>query len=197
MKRTDELQEFVNSSGEVPAGVQSELDRTEKTISAELKRSSQRFFFAFIGLSFVGYFCSLSVCSQYSIALTNFSLSVASVLHQLPDPWCPIVCGIVFSILPVVSLFVFLDRFQRRRLIVQYWWLPVLTTLFSCLLMALLPQSMQHSGMHVSHHGLRHLHGDFVWLMWWTLSAMSIPLAFSVLARFRVSSSMRRNVENL
>jgi hypothetical protein len=184
-----DLEEFVGSSGDLPDGVQIELKQTERKISAELVRSDRLFFVAFFVLTIVGYFCSLLVCSQYSVAFTTLSVNVASVLHQLPDPWCPIVCGIVFSILPTAGLFVFLDRFQRRRLVIRFWWLPVLTTFASCLLMSQLPASMQHQGMHSSHHGLRHLHGDLAWLAWWMISAISIPLIFSVTAKLRAYRS--------
>jgi hypothetical protein len=196
MKNKGDLEEFVGSSGDLPDGVRVELQQTEKKISADLLRSNKFFFAAFFSLTILGYFCSLSVCSQYSVAFTTLSVNVASILHQLPDPWCPIVCGIVFSILPTAGLFLFLDRFQRRRLVIRFWWLPVLTTFASCVLMSQLPVSLQHQGMHSSHHGLRHLHGDFEWLAWWMISAISIPVIFSLTAKFRASHSSQQNAEN-
>lgn len=183
MKDKGDLEEFVSASGDLPEGVQAELQQTEKKISADLVRSKKFFFVSFFALTVAGYFCSLSVCSQYSIAFTSLSVNVASVLHQLPDPWCPIVCGLVFSFLPTGGLYVFLDRFQRRRMILRFWWLPVLTTLFSCLLMSQLPAAMQHQGMHASHHGLRHLQGDLAWLAWWMTSAIGVPLIFLLAAK--------------
>lgn len=190
MSESNDLKDFETSTGDLPANVQSDLESTEKAISDELKRSRGRFFISFSLLSVIGYFCSLSVCSQNSIALTQLSLNVAAHLHQLPDPWCPIVCGIVFSILPILFLFIWLDRFQLRRLIVQFWWLPVLTTLLSCLLMSVLPAAFQHDGMHASHNGIRNTHGDVIWLMWWTLSAMAIPLVIAGLGKIKMSSSL-------
>ncbi|MEN9810630.1 MAG: hypothetical protein RLZZ488_2197 [Pseudomonadota bacterium] len=186
MKHSDELKEFEGAAGEIPAVVGERMQKTESRISAELNRSRKRFFLSFVLLSVLGYFSSLSVCSQYSFGLTGFSQSVAAVLHRLPDPLCPIVCGVVFSIVPVIFLFSFLDRFQRRRLIVRYWWLPVLSTLVSCLLMYFLPQSLQHEGMH---HGMRAIHGDIGWLIWWTLSAVAIPFLFAWTAKAKIVNS--------
>lgn len=190
-----EFEEFQGLSGQLPEAIDKQLDETEKVISDDLNRSRKRFFSAFLLFSGLGYFCSLSVCSQNSIALTALSVDVAALLHQLPDPLCPIVCGVVFSIVPVVLLFLLLDRFQLRRLIVQYWWLPVVTTFVSCLLMSILPAAFQHQGMHHGHIGLRHTHGDYVWMFWWTLAAVVIPLLFTALAKQRMKSFLRPNAE--
>lgn len=189
MRHTDELKEFEGAAGDIPAEVGERMQKTESRISAELNRSRKSFFLSFALLSVLGYFSSLSVCSQYSFGLTGFSQSVAAALHKLPDPLCPIVCGIVFSIVPVIFLFVFLDRFQRRRLIVRYWWLPVLSTLASCLLMYYLPQNLQHEGMHHGQVGVRGAHGDIGWLIWWTLSAVAIPFLFAWAAKAKIVNS--------
>ncbi|NBO39303.1 hypothetical protein EBU99_12055 [bacterium] len=179
MKKADELKEFESAEGVLPAAIEAELQQTEKRITNELNDSRKRFFASYCIFSIVGYFCSLSLCSQNSVALTSFSVSFAALLHQLPDPLCPIVCGFVFAILPVGCLFLFLDRFQRRHLTVRFWWLPVATTIASCLLMSIVPESLRHEGMHTSHMALRQTHGDLIWLFWWTLSAVSIPLIFA------------------
>lgn len=193
MSSSDDLREFESAAGQVPPSVDNRLQQTGMQISAELKRSRKRFFAAFFGLSIVGYFVSLSVCSQYSVGLTRFSVSVATLLHQLPDPLCPVVCGVVFSAVPAVFLFVFLDRFQRRRMIVQYFWLPVVLTIVSCLIMYFLPQRFQHEGMlHSEHSGLRNIADDLSWLSWWMVSAVSVPLLFAWLAKLRTGPSRQR-----
>lgn len=188
MKNEPEFAEFENAKGELPPLVQKELKKTEQNISAELQRSQRRFFISFFFFSVFGYFLSLSVCSQNSIALTRFSIDVAARLHKLPDPLCPIVCGSVFALIPVSALFFFLDRFQRRRLIVLYWWLPVLMSLLTCLLMSFLPSAFQHTGMHVhtDHTSLRNTHGDVVWLLWWSAAAVAVPLGVAGLARIKM-----------
>ncbi|MEN9528699.1 MAG: hypothetical protein RI932_572 [Pseudomonadota bacterium] len=162
-------------TGEVPENVQGNMKVVERKISGELLHSRKRFFAAYAILSVVGYLFSLSLCSQNSIALTTFSLDTAALLHRLPDPLCPIVCGLFFTLVPALCLLVFLDRFQMRRLVRELWWLPVLTALLTCLLMVFLPGAFQHQGMHVHHEGVRHTQGDALWLFWWTLAAISIP----------------------
>ena len=183
---SEELREFTSTSGELPLSVEARLAKTSSSISGQLERSRRRFLFSYVLFSALGYFLSLSLCSQNSIALTKFSINVASILHQLPDPLCPIVCGVFFSVLPMLSVFLFLDRFQRRRMLVAYWWLPALTTLLSCLVMSLLPESLQHDGMHMNHAGMRNTRSDVVWLIWWTIAAVTIPALFALLAKRRL-----------
>jgi hypothetical protein len=185
-----DLSDFETVSGELPQSVVEQMTHTSEKIAKELTLSRQRFVFSFLFFSVLGYFASLSLCSQNAIGLTRFSLSVAAILHSLPDPLCPVVCGLAFSFLPLVSLFLFLDRFQLRRLIVRLWWLPVLTTLISCLLMIVLPPTFQHEGMHLMHErqahlehqlanqgatGVRDTRTDAGWLMWWASSAVALP----------------------
>lgn len=166
-----------------------ELSVVSAGIRHQLEKSRRRFFLVYGIASIAGYFLSLLVCSQNSIALTSFSLSIAAYLHQLPDPWCPLVCGWVFSSIPFFCLPVALDRFQWRRLVSQFWWLPLLTALGFCLLMILLPSYLQHEGMHSGHEGhlgIRTTHTDALWLTWWMLASISIPAIVAIWARFRV-----------
>jgi hypothetical protein len=175
---------FNELSGEVPEHVRGRMKAVQQKINVELVRSRKRFFLAYCFLSLLGYSFSLSLCSQNSVALTAFSLDTAAFLHRLPDPWCPIVCGFFFTLVPVLCLLVFLDRFQMRRLVHEYWWLPVLTALLTCVLMTVLPGALQHEGMHAHHEGVRHTQDDALWLFWWTLAAISMPaLAALVLQR--------------
>lgn len=182
---------FSQLSDELPDVAQRSMMGVEQRISGELSRSRKRFFALYILLSVVGYIFSLSLCSQNSVALTKFSLDTAAILHQLPDPWCPMVCGWFFSLLPVISLFIFLDRFQVRRLLRELWWLPAATALVSCFLMAFLPSTFQHEGMHHSHQGIRNTRGDFVWMMWWIVAAVSIPALVALVGRWHLSGKGR------
>ncbi|MBM3382876.1 MAG: hypothetical protein FJY29_10585 [Betaproteobacteria bacterium] len=181
------FQTFNTLNGEVPDDVQGSMKIVEKKIAVELVRSRKRFFAAYAFLSVLGYLFSLSLCSQNSIALTAFSLDTAALLHRLPDPLCPVVCGLFFTFVPALCLLFFLDRFQMRRLVREFWWLPVLTALLTCLLMVFLPGAYQHAGMHAHHQGVRHTQGDALWLLWWTLAAISLPAlgAFVLNRRFQ------------
>lgn len=182
---------FSQLSDKLPDAAERSMKDVERRISGELSRSRERFFALYIVLSVVGYIFSLSLCSQNSVALTKFSLDTAAILHKLPDPWCPMVCGWFFSLLPVASLFVFLDRFQVRRLLRELWWLPAATALVSCLLMTFLPGAFRHEGMHPSYEGIRHTRGDFVWMAWWIIAAVSIPALVALVGRWRLSGEGR------
>ncbi|MEN9824912.1 MAG: hypothetical protein RI953_657, partial [Pseudomonadota bacterium] len=59
-------------------------------------------------------------------------------------------------------------------------------TLLSCLVMSLLPESLQHDGMHMNHTGVRDTRSDVVWLMWWTIAAVAIPALFALVAKSRL-----------
>lgn len=166
---------FNEISGEIPDTVQGRIKVVQQKINVKLVRSRKRFFLAYAFFSVLGYLFSLSLCSQNSIALTAFSLDTAAFLHRLPDPWCPIVCGFFFTLVPALCLLLFLDRFQIRRLVREFWWLPILTALFTCVLMIFLPGTFQHEGMHSHHEGVRQTQGDALWLFWWTVAAISIP----------------------
>ncbi|MEY4065118.1 MAG: hypothetical protein RIR26_1326 [Pseudomonadota bacterium] len=187
------LSEFNTLHHEISAEQGRELSLVGEGIKQQLEQSRRRFFLVYGIASVVGYFLSLSVCSQNSIALTSFSVDIASSLHQLPDPWCPLVCGWVFSLIPSACLLLSLDRFQRRRLVSQFWWLPPLTTIGFCVLMTLLPSYLQHEGMHVHHVGMRTTHTDILWLMWWLLASVSIPAVASAWARSRIRAVARLN----
>lgn len=188
--RRDDLSEaiadFSALPSDVPDGAGAKLMRVGDEISIELRRSRRRFLFVYVLLSLAGYVASLSLCSQNAIMLRVFPIDVAVYLHTLPDPWCPVTCGLFFSALPVLFLILFLDRFQLRRVARQLWWLPIATVLFACLTMSLLPEALQHEGMGHVHGHLRDTRGDVVWMFWWTLAAISNPVIFIICDRIFV-----------
>jgi hypothetical protein len=179
---SDSLDDFTSLSGDVPESAGQKLMGVGQKISGELRRSRRRFLSVYVIFSLFGYFASLSLCSQNAFMFRVFPVDIAVVLHKLPDPWCPITCGLFFSALPILFLVLFLDRFQLRRVLRELWWLPVATVVFACGLMTVLPENLQHEGMtHAFHEGLRNTRGDMKWLVWWTLAAVANPL-FLILA---------------
>lgn len=181
------LLEYRQLSGDLPSAASQKIAAVKAKISDDLNRSRKGFVTAFLLSSLVGYFFSLSLCSQNSVAFTTLSINTAAFLHGLPDPLCPILCGVVFSLLPVLCLFVALDRFQVRRLLCEMFWLPSATTFLACVLMMVLPAAFQHDGMHLTHEGVRHTAGDLVWLVWWTFGALSIPALMGWMGRRRIT----------
>lgn len=181
------LNDFVALSGDVPESAGRKLMRVGQEISSELRRSRRRFFFMYIIFSAIGYVASLSLCSQNAFMFRVFPVDIAVFLHKLPDPWCPITCGLFFSALPVLFLVLFLDRFQLRRMLRDLWWLPILTVIFVCGVMTLLPDQWQHEGMsHTVHGELRDTRGDVQWLIWWMLAAAANPVILIAVDRFIV-----------
>lgn len=179
------LNDFVALSGDVPESAGRKLMRVGQEISSELRRSRRRFFFMYMIFSAIGYVASLSLCSQNAFMFRVFPVDIAVFLHKLPDPWCPITCGLFFSALPVLFLVLFLDRFQLRRMLRDVWWLPILTVIFVCGVMTLLPDQWQHEGMNHTVHGeLRDTRGDVQWLIWWTLAAAANPVILIAVDRF-------------
>jgi hypothetical protein len=189
------LDDFSALSGEMPAEEAQDLMRIGQKISGELRRSRRRFLFMYALFSLIGYLASLSLCSQNSFMIRVFPLDIAVFLHQLPDPWCPLTCGLFFSALPISFLVFFLDRFQLRRTLRELWWLPIVTVVFACGLMTVLPESFQHEGMtHASHNELRDTRGDLAWLVWWSLAAVANPVfvifADRMFAKLKVKRSL-------
>jgi hypothetical protein len=183
---SDAVDDFASLSSEVPASAGEKLMRVSDEISAELRRSRRRFFFVYVFFSLAGYVASLSLCSQNAFMLRVFPIDFAVYLHTLPDPWCPVTCGLFFSALPILFLVLFLDRFQLRRVARELWWLPIATVLLACLIMTILPETLQHEGMsHVQGH-LRDTRGDVVWMLWWTLAAIINPVFFILCDRILV-----------
>lgn len=186
------LDDFTSHAGDVPESASQKLMGVRHKISDELRLSRRRFVFVYIMFSLVGYIASLSLCSQNAFMFRFFSVDIAILLHQLPDPWCPITCGLFFSAPPVLFIVMFLDRFQLKRVLHELWWLPIVTVLIACALMTLLPENLQHEGMtHVAHGHLRDTRGDVQWLVWWTFAAVLNPvvliLANHLKARLRKS----------
>jgi hypothetical protein len=155
------------------------LGATRHQIAAELARSQRNFIWVFLLLSFLGFVGSLALCAQNSFGLTGFSNEFAMLLHTLPDPWCPIICGVVFAGPSVALYAVALDRFQWRRLTHTLWWLPICTTAVACVVMLVAPETLQHEGMRIDHgggHALRDRSAQLGWMAFWFVGALVPPL---------------------
>jgi hypothetical protein len=149
-----------------------------KAITKDLVRSPLEMAALYTGLSIVGYVASLAVCAQNSFGLGSLSRRVADILHQLPDPWCPIVCGSVFALVPFVISSVVLNRFQQRYLMTRMWWFFASIPIAAAGLMLLLPHSLQHARMNaaLSPSQVRpDLLSDGAWMAIWVATAVLLP----------------------
>ncbi|RZA26863.1 MAG: hypothetical protein EOP10_02145 [Proteobacteria bacterium] len=143
-------------SGSVPVHIANDLVSSKLRLSAIYS----------IG-SLVGYGLSLAICAQCAIGLTPLSWKMASYLHSIPDPWCPILCGAVFGISPTLMSALYLSRFQHRFLIFRMGWLPALIPILGAFSLFLVGDS--HS---------------WQWKALWLISAIATPYlgeAFSAL----------------
>lgn len=116
------LLEFLSDAGDPFASP----SRVPPFIEKELVVSRKRLFFVYFLGSILGYTLSLAICAQYGLGLSSLSWKLAQYLHSIPDPWCPIVCGVVFGISPTLVSTLYLSRFQHRFLIFRMGWLPAL-----------------------------------------------------------------------
>lgn len=87
--------------------------------------------------SVLGYLASLMICAQCSVGFTALSWKTAAMLHDIPDPWCPLVCGMVFGIFPFLCSSLWISRFQHRYLLFRMTWVPIVVPLLANLVMTL------------------------------------------------------------
>ncbi len=149
------------------AGVSTEIqfrlenDSKLKTIIRnDLVRSPKQLATVYLLFSCIGYFVSLFICAQNSVGFGALSHSVAMHIHGMPDPWCSIFCGSLFTGIPFAISALFLSRFQHRYLIFKMWWFFIAVPVVATLFMLVLPNS--------SHHNAN-------WLLHWAMSALFMP----------------------
>lgn len=157
---------------------QTTASQWKKKIHRDLVKSPQQMATFYLGISVVGYLSSLVICAQNTIGLSWFSHSVANGLHQIPDPWCPILCGSVFTGVPFVLSLFFLNRFQHRYLIFKMWWFFAAIPLAATGIMLLLPHGLQHARLDASlvpSVSRPEVLSDGAWMALWAASAILLP----------------------
>lgn len=162
-----DLNEFLN--GDVKAEV---AHSPPSVIANDLVTSRLKLSFVYILGAVIGYIASLVICAQCGVGLSPFSWKIAQFIHSIPDPWCPILCGVVFGISPTLVSSVYMSRFQHRFLIFQIGWLPAIVPIIGTII--LLATGDSHS---------------WEWRSIWFGSAVFTPylveLAFAVMLRQR------------
>jgi hypothetical protein len=141
-------------------------------IRGDLVASAPRLAGAYLGLATLGYVCSLALCAQNSVGVLPFSHAVAARMHVIPWPWCPVVCGALFSLVPTVFAAAFFTRFQRRYLLRRMWWLLALVPLAASVTMWFVGERDPSEFLRGA------LHGDFSpmrWMLMWTVGALVTP----------------------
>ena len=127
---------------------------------------------AYVAASAAGYLCSLALCAQNSVGILPFSHSVAARMHIIPWPWCPVVCGAIFSLVPTLLAGLFFSRYQRRYLLRRLWWLIALLPIVASGMVIALGQKDPAQWIHGA------VAGDFspsLWMILWTAGALATP----------------------
>jgi hypothetical protein len=148
----DDFKNFLNLNDDEP-----NLQPPEPILK-DLVASKIRLICSYSLLSVLGYVASLMLCAQCSLGLTAFAWKTSALLHNIPDPYCPLVCGAVFGIFPFVFSSLGLTRFQHRFLLSKVIWLPLVLPIIANVLLSLSGPS----------HGLQ-------WHILWFLSAAGTP----------------------
>lgn len=110
---------------QIKESVQSPELSVTQIIEKDLVWSRRKLALTYLGGSLLGYVLTLSICAQCSVGLSNVATRIASVIHELPDPWCPFICGAIFGIAPFLMTLIFFNRFQHRYLLHHMAWLIV------------------------------------------------------------------------
>lgn len=131
---------------------------TPKPILKDLVGSKLRLISHYSLASILGYVASLMLCAQCSLGLTDFAWKTSALLHDIPDPYCPLVCGAVFGIFPFVFSSLWMTRFQHRFLFHKMIWLPLSLPIAANILLSLTGPS----------HGLE-------WHALWFIAAAGTP----------------------
>ncbi|RYZ90409.1 MAG: hypothetical protein EOP04_04010 [Proteobacteria bacterium] len=117
----EDLNEFLNGPSEA-----SSMHSPPTVIANDLVTSRLKLSVVYILGAMIGYLASLVICAQCGVGLSPVSWKIAQFIHSIPDPWCPILCGVVFGISPTLVSSIYMSRFQHRFLIFQIGWLPAI-----------------------------------------------------------------------
>ncbi len=136
-------------------------------IKRDLVVSAWRLAALYLAASLCGYAASLSICAQNSFGMSGFAHELAAALHRLPQPWCAVVCGAVFGLVPTLVTTLLLNRFRHRYLLFRMWWLPLTVPVLAAWSMAAMPSvvAVPVSGMW----------SEPGWLASWVLAAVATP----------------------
>ena len=138
-----------------------------RRLEKDLVQSRTKLALTYVAGSVLGYLFSLAICAQCSVGLSPFAWQMASIIHEMPEPWCPFICGSIFGVAPFLVTLLFFNRFQHRYLLHKMTWLvialPVLVSL----------SFMLFANLH-----------DFAWDMKWLITAVATPYLCEALASF-------------
>jgi len=109
--------------GLAPVSIAPTRSPAYQRIRKDLVASRWKLAALYIALTCGGYGVSLSLCAQNGVGILPLSYRVAGSMHFIPWPWCPLVCGALFTAVPNIFSRVFFTRFQQRYLMKRLGWL--------------------------------------------------------------------------
>lgn len=160
-------------------------DSVVRRVTRDLVSSPARAVGTYVAVSALGYVASLALCAQNDVGILPFSHAVASRMHVIPWPWCPLLCGALFSIVPALLGPLFFTKFQMRFLLKHFWWLIALLPLVASLVLV----ASGDSGVPQWWSGTDHAgFSPSLWMVLWTAGALGTPWIVEGLRSFLLFS---------
>ncbi len=126
----EDLNEFLSEENQ-----RETMHSPPSVIANDLVTSRFKLAVVYIVGAIIGYLASLAICAQCGVGLSPFSWKIAQFIHSIPDPWCPMLCGVVFGISPTLVSSLYMSRFQHRFLIFQIVWLPAVVPILGTIIL--------------------------------------------------------------
>lgn len=118
------------------------LEATKFKIQSTLVNSPKRIVQVYVLGSIAGYLASLIFCEQNTVGLGAFAEKTAMAMCAFGMPWCWLICGAIFAAFPLLATAAIFNRFERRYLYRNLWWLVASMPMISSLLMIFVPRGM-------------------------------------------------------
>ncbi len=198
-----ELQAFLEwkpMAGDSTSKASSVLQRSTqlRRVVKDLAPNRKRIIASYLGFHALGYGLSLTFCAQFGVGFISISHSIADVMHRIPWPWCPLICGFLYTIPPLLLSRLLLSRFQQRYLFTRVAWLPISTPLAACLLLLVFGSATtgDFSFTVSTHSSLSHGMdaGGGAWVLLWTFGAILSSFAADFVQAKRLLRKKHRRV---
>ncbi|MCA2961396.1 MAG: hypothetical protein IOD12_14185 [Silvanigrellales bacterium] len=168
-------------------------DSVVRRVTRDLVASPFRVALAYVGVSACGYVASLALCAQNDVGILPFSHAVAARMHVIPWPWCPLLCGALFSAVPALLGPFLFTRFQMRFLLTRFWWLIAGLPLLASLVLV----ATGNNDVHAWFEGGSHVgFSPNLWMILWTAGALGTPWILEGLRAFLLLSRCAKRSES-
>ena len=88
------------------------------------------------GSALTGGLISLFFCGQFGVGFSSMATGCNHLIHgHMGSTKCAIICGMIYSIAPVIFLRILSTRFLFRKIIYQYWKISIAPIIISGFIM--------------------------------------------------------------